>query len=182
MFRIGCDVGGTNTDAAILDVTRLQDPSRGVLATCKTPTTADVTSGIELAIENVLKQSGIDRHKVSNVAIGTTHFVNAVVEGDARYLSRVACVRLCGPYTREVGYNCDTTTDVCGRTWYRTLTSMCLRSRHLQIVLGHCAVSSRVLYTTWTADLRSMAARSHRSTSSRSRKRHRRSQRLESRQ
>lgn len=102
MYRIGCDVGGTNTDAAILDASRLQDESKGVLATFKTPTTADVTDGIKEAIEEVLKRSQIDRQQVLNVAVGTTHFVNAVVENDARRLDRVAVIRLCGPYTRSV--------------------------------------------------------------------------------
>jgi len=102
MYRIGCDVGGTNTDAAILDTSCLQDESKGVLATFKTPTTANVTDGIKKAIEEVVKQSQIDRRRVLNVAVGTTHFVNAVVENDARRLDRVAVIRLCGPYTRSV--------------------------------------------------------------------------------
>lgn len=102
MYRIGCDVGGTNTDAAILDTNCLQDESKGVLATFKTPTTADVTDGIKTAIEEILNRSQIDRRKVLNVAVGTTHFVNAVVENDARRLDRVAAIRLCGPYTRSV--------------------------------------------------------------------------------
>jgi N-methylhydantoinase A/oxoprolinase/acetone carboxylase beta subunit len=102
MFRIGVDVGGTNTDSALLDVTSLGNASRGVLATCKTATTPKVTDGIKTAIEDVLKASGVDRSKILNVAIGTTHFVNAVVETDARRLSKVAVVRLCGPYTRSI--------------------------------------------------------------------------------
>ncbi|OCT48965.1 putative Hydantoinase/oxoprolinase [Cladophialophora carrionii] len=102
MYRIGVDVGGTNTDAAILDTNALESDSRGVLATCKTATTAHVTLGIQSAIKEVLAKSNVDRSKVLNVAIGTTHFVNAVVENDARRLSRVAVVRLCGPYTRKI--------------------------------------------------------------------------------
>lgn len=103
MYRIGCDVGGTNTDAAVLDVRRANDDSKGVLSTCKTPTTRNVTDGIKTAIEDVLVKSAVDRTKVVNVAIGTTHFVNAVVENDTRRLDRVACIRLCGPYTKAVG-------------------------------------------------------------------------------
>lgn len=102
MYRIGVDVGGTNTDAAILDITALDSASRGVLATCKTATTTNVTLGIKTAIGHVLAQAGVDRSKIVNVAVGTTHFVNAVVENDARRLNRVAVVRLCGPYTRNV--------------------------------------------------------------------------------
>ena len=100
-FRIGVDVGGTNTDSAILDIRTIKEASRGVLATCKTSTTPNVTDGITTAIESVLAASKISRDQLLNVAIGTTHFVNAVVEGDARRLDRVAVIRLCGPYTKE---------------------------------------------------------------------------------
>lgn len=100
-FRIGVDVGGTNTDSAILDARAVKEESRGILATCKTSTTPNVTEGIATAIESVLAESKVPQDQILNVAIGTTHFVNAVVEGDARRLSRVATVRLCGPYTRK---------------------------------------------------------------------------------
>lgn len=99
--RIGVDVGGTNTDSAIIDQRDVMEAGRGVLATCKTSTTPNVTEGITTAIDSVLTESKISRDEILNVAIGTTHFVNAVVEGDARRLSRVAVVRLCGPYTHK---------------------------------------------------------------------------------
>jgi len=102
MYRIGVDVGGTNTDSAILDITTADSPSRGVLSSCKTPTTADVTSGIAKAVEDVLVKSKVNKADVLSVNIGTTRFVNAVVEADERRLSRVVVVRLCGPYTRQI--------------------------------------------------------------------------------
>ncbi|KAG2417115.1 hypothetical protein HFD88_008333 [Aspergillus terreus] len=99
-YRIGVDVGGTNTDAALLNVDNT-DPR--VYASTKTPTTPDITSGISTAIENVLAESRVNnRDEVLSVAIGTTHFINAVVQADATRLSRVAVVRLCGPFTRMV--------------------------------------------------------------------------------
>ncbi|KAB8220656.1 hypothetical protein BDV33DRAFT_230821 [Aspergillus novoparasiticus] len=101
-YRIGVDVGGTNTDAAIIDILAIDSPSRGVCASTKTPTTSDVTSGIYTAVQNVLEQSRVDRQDVVSVAIGTTHFVNAVVQADSSRLSKVAVVRLCGPFTRQV--------------------------------------------------------------------------------
>ncbi|KAI5290970.1 hypothetical protein KEM54_006839 [Ascosphaera aggregata] len=101
-YRIGVDVGGTNTDAAIIDVTATDNVSRGVCASNKTPTTSDVTSGICTAIADVLSKSNVNRKDVLSVAIGTTHFVNAVVEADARRLSKVAVIRLCGPFTRAI--------------------------------------------------------------------------------
>ncbi|KAI1926920.1 hypothetical protein LOZ64_000052 [Ophidiomyces ophidiicola] len=102
MYRIGVDVGGTNTDAAILDITASETESRGVLASSKTPTTPDVTSGIKDVIKSVLQKSSVDTQDILSVAIGTTHFVNAVVEADARRLCKVAVIRLCGPFTREL--------------------------------------------------------------------------------
>ncbi|KIV95621.1 hypothetical protein PV10_03251 [Exophiala mesophila] len=102
MFCIGVDVGGTNTDAAIIDLNKTDTASRGVLATCKTSTTPNVTNGIKTAVEQILETSKVDTRNILNVAVGTTHFVNAVVENDARRLSRVAVFRLCGPYTRKI--------------------------------------------------------------------------------
>lgn len=102
LYRIGVDVGGTNTDAALLDITAADTPSHGVLASHKASTTADITSGIEAAIREVMKSSAIDQNKVLSVTIGTTHFINALVEADTRRLSRVAVIRLCGPFTRQI--------------------------------------------------------------------------------
>lgn len=84
-MRIGIDVGGTNTDAALIG-----DDGQ-VLATVKTPTTADVTGGVAKAL------TGLDATEVSAVMIGTTHFVNALVE--AARLEPVAAVRLGLPAT-----------------------------------------------------------------------------------
>ncbi|KAF8851031.1 DUF917-domain-containing protein [Acephala macrosclerotiorum] len=101
MYRVGVDVGGTNTDCAILDLSQPTTPSRGVLVSSKTPTTVDITSGIIHVVEDVLSKSQVEKSRVLSVTIGTTHFVNAVVEADERGLSKVAVVRLCGPSTRH---------------------------------------------------------------------------------
>ncbi|KAM6477494.1 putative hydantoinase/oxoprolinase [Trichoderma sp. SZMC 28011] len=102
LYRIGVDIGGTNTDAAIIDIKALNSSNRGVLATHKAPTTPDITTGIEEAIKTVLSNSDIDQRRVLSVTIGTTHFINALVEADARRLDRVVVVRLCGPFTRQI--------------------------------------------------------------------------------
>ncbi|KAL6233634.1 hypothetical protein BDW75DRAFT_241860 [Aspergillus navahoensis] len=102
LYRIGVDVGGTNTDAVVLDVRAHDTPGRGVLASYKAPTTPDITSGIESAIDAVIEESRVDRTQVLSVTIGTTHFINALVEADTRRLDRVAVVRLCGPFTRQI--------------------------------------------------------------------------------
>ncbi|KAK1671772.1 hypothetical protein BDP55DRAFT_771552 [Colletotrichum godetiae] len=102
LYRIGVDVGGTNTDAAILDITAADTPGRGVLASHKASTSPDITTGIEAAIRAVIQSSEIDQKRVLSVTIGTTHFINALVEADTRRLSKVAVVRLCGPFTRQI--------------------------------------------------------------------------------
>ncbi|HEU0164218.1 MAG TPA: hydantoinase/oxoprolinase family protein, partial [Thermomicrobiales bacterium] len=89
-LRIGVDVGGTNTDAVLMD-------DRLVIAKLKTPTTEDVTSGITTAIRSVLEQSGTATEQIASVMIGTTHFTNAIVE--RRHLSPVAAIRLGLPAT-----------------------------------------------------------------------------------
>jgi N-methylhydantoinase A/oxoprolinase/acetone carboxylase beta subunit len=87
-LRVGIDVGGTNTDAVVMN-------GNEVLAETKTATTADVTSGVLSALALVL--AGQRPNQVEAVMIGTTHFTNAVVE--ARRLQPVAVIRLGLPAT-----------------------------------------------------------------------------------
>ncbi|KAG6333941.1 hypothetical protein ID866_5152 [Astraeus odoratus] len=94
VLRLGVDVGGTNTDAVLLDKS-----ARSVVASAKHPTTPDVTLGIQHAVEDVLNQVPYPTN-VQAISIGTTHFVNALIERDSRRLDRVAVIRLCGPFTR----------------------------------------------------------------------------------
>lgn len=77
-------------------------PKTEVIATKKTPTTSDVTSGICEAIREVLTETGVLRSDILSVNIGTTHFINAVVQADQSKLNRVAVLRLVGPFCREV--------------------------------------------------------------------------------
>ncbi|MAW82024.1 MAG: hydantoinase subunit beta [Parvularcula sp.] len=84
-MRIGVDVGGTNTDAVLMH-------DGEVLASIKSPTTAQVSDGIVAAIAHVMKQAGISPDAVGIVSIGTTHFTNAFVE--RRSLDRVGVLRI----------------------------------------------------------------------------------------
>jgi N-methylhydantoinase A/oxoprolinase/acetone carboxylase beta subunit len=93
MSKIGIDVGGTNTDALLLDGT-------SVLAAVKTGTTADVTSGIATALAQLLEQPGVDRSAIEAVIIGTTHFTNAVVARQG--LRPVRAVRVCLPASAAI--------------------------------------------------------------------------------
>ncbi|HYB70642.1 MAG TPA: hydantoinase/oxoprolinase N-terminal domain-containing protein, partial [Candidatus Bathyarchaeia archaeon] len=85
MKRIGIDVGGTNTDAVLVDGDR-------VLHGVKTPTTAEVSAGVVTALRLLLEAARVDPTTVGAVMIGTTHFTNAVVQ--RRDLDRVAAIRI----------------------------------------------------------------------------------------
>lgn len=98
MKRIGIDVGGTNTDAALIENDR-------VIAAVKTFTTADVTTGVETALRDVLASAGDAAKGVSAVMIGTTHYTNAVVE--RRNLDRVAGLRISLPASASLPPFCD---------------------------------------------------------------------------
>src|SRR5437763_1791148 len=89
-MRIGIDVGGTNTDAVLMDGKR-------VVGWAKSPTTRDVSSGITNVLTALLKQTEIEPGQISAVMLGTTHFTNAVVE--RKSLSRTAVVRIGLPAT-----------------------------------------------------------------------------------
>ncbi|MBB6262011.1 N-methylhydantoinase A/oxoprolinase/acetone carboxylase beta subunit [Paenochrobactrum gallinarii] len=88
MKRIGIDVGGTNTDAVLIDGDK-------VISTIKFPTTADVMHGVVNAINKVMADQPADAKPVDAVMIGTTHFTNAVVERSR--LERVAAIRIAMP-------------------------------------------------------------------------------------
>ena len=89
-MRMGVDVGGTNTDAVLLD-------GRRVLAWRKAPTTADISSGIVRAISAVLEQAQVGPDDIDSVMIGTTQFTNAIVE--RRQLLKVGVIRIALPAT-----------------------------------------------------------------------------------
>lgn len=89
MKRIGIDVGGTNTDAVLL-------VDGKVVAGVKAATTADVTSGIVDAFQALAKASDLGG-RIDAIMIGTTHFINAVVQ--RRHLTKVAAIRIALPAT-----------------------------------------------------------------------------------
>jgi N-methylhydantoinase A/oxoprolinase/acetone carboxylase beta subunit len=93
LMRIGIDVGGTNTDAVLIEGTT-------VLAEIKVATSPDVMTGIVSALAGLQEQRPFDPASLVAVMIGTTHFINAIVEG-AR-LSATAAVRLGLPATASL--------------------------------------------------------------------------------
>ncbi len=93
-YRIGIDVGGTNTDAVILD------SARRVVAKTKAATTPDVGSGIVNALREVLRQSGLPPASIRYAMLGTTHCTNAIAT--RRGLTPVGIVRLGAPATHAI--------------------------------------------------------------------------------
>jgi N-methylhydantoinase A/oxoprolinase/acetone carboxylase beta subunit len=92
--RLGIDVGGTNTDAVIMD------GADRVIAKAKVPGTPDITSGIVAAIDAVLRAPGLAPERITHVMLGTTHATNAVLE--RRHLRRIAVIRIGGPATLSI--------------------------------------------------------------------------------
>ncbi len=92
-MRIGVDVGGTNTDAVLLDGDR-------VLSWCKMPTTPNVGDGITAAISKVMTDADIRAGEIRCVMIGTTHFTNAFVERSR--LLPVGIIRIALPAARAL--------------------------------------------------------------------------------
>ncbi|PWY62224.1 hydantoinase/oxoprolinase [Aspergillus eucalypticola CBS 122712] len=98
-YRLGVDVGGTNTDAVLIRL----DPI-AIVVSHKAPTTPDVTTGITTAVQAVIAAAKVPLSSIACVIIGTTHFVNAVVQRSPS-LRRVAVIRLCGGPDEGFGRN-----------------------------------------------------------------------------
>lgn len=111
-MHIGIDVGGTNTDAVLMQ-------HHEVLAAVKRPTTSDVLSGIRAALAALRDNPRFDAAAVDAVMLGTTHFTNAVVSMSG--LTPTAVVRLSLPSSSGVAPMADwpaPLADVLGRHIY----------------------------------------------------------------
>lgn len=91
MYRLGIDVGGTNTDAVIVD------DKYNVIASLKRPTSNDISEGIKNAVHEIIEISKVDKNLISKAMLGTTQCTNAIVE--RKKLIDIAFVRLGAPAT-----------------------------------------------------------------------------------
>ena len=98
MRRIGIDVGGTNTDAVLIEDGK-------VVRAVKAPTSQDVTTGILESLKSLGSTGVMDAKRIDGVMIGTTHFINAVVQ--RRSLTKVAALRLGMPASASLPPFCD---------------------------------------------------------------------------
>ena len=94
MYKLGIDVGGTNTDAVLID------ENRTVIADIKYPTSADIYDGILGALRTVLEVSGVDRTQIRQAMLGTTQCTNAIVE--RKNLAPIGILRIGAPATTGI--------------------------------------------------------------------------------
>ena len=94
MYKLGIDVGGTNTDAVLID------ENLKVVASVKRHTTPDAYDGILDAVRAVLEESGVDRREIGQAMLGTTQCTNAIVE--RKNLAPIGILRLGAPATMGI--------------------------------------------------------------------------------
>jgi len=94
MYKIGIDVGGTNTDAILLD------NNNQLIHSVKSPTSLDIKTGIEKSLQQLLEGANIDKTKITHAMLGTTQCTNAIVE--RKKLAKVGVIRLGYPATASV--------------------------------------------------------------------------------
>ena len=100
IWRLGIDVGGTNTDAVVID------GDLKLVAATKSATTEDVMSGIVAAMHEVITQIGADAARnIGFAMLGTTHCTNAIVE--RKRLNKVAALRVGAPATTAISCMAD---------------------------------------------------------------------------
>ena len=113
-------MGGTNTDAVIID------GDLNLVASTKSPTTEDVMGGIKAAMHEVVSQIGPEAAaNIGFAMLGTTHCTNAIVE--RRRLNKVAALRIGAPATTAIS---------CMADWPEELKSA-MRVRDFLVHGGH---------------------------------------------
>jgi N-methylhydantoinase A/oxoprolinase/acetone carboxylase beta subunit len=94
VLRLGIDVGGTNTDAVVVD-------SAGVvLAKAKVPTTGDRVVGVERAIRRLLDDVAVDRERIHYAMLGTRRATKSILTASG--LRSVAILRIGAPLTHAI--------------------------------------------------------------------------------
>ena len=89
MYKLGIDVGGTNTDAVLID------EDRRVIAEVKNPTSENVFEGIMGAVQALLEETKVDRAQIGQAMLGTTQCTNAIVE--RKHLAKIGLLRIGAP-------------------------------------------------------------------------------------
>ncbi len=93
-YKIGVDVGGTNTDAVLVS------HENKILAKTKQTTTLDISSGIANAIKFVLNAKKVPKEDIKYIMLGTTHCTNALVE--RKHLHKIGSIRIGLPASKAI--------------------------------------------------------------------------------
>lgn len=93
-WRLGIDVGGTNTDAVVI-----RDDGT-LVAWAKRPTTPDVDLGIAHAVSAVFADEAVDASRLTHAMLGTTHTTNALLQ--RRGLTPSLLIRISSPAGHSV--------------------------------------------------------------------------------
>ena len=88
IYTIGIDIGGTNTDAVLVDA------AKRIVAHCKVTTTVPMEVGFSRAIDSILAHPGIEALDIGAIYVGTTHATNAILQCQDLY--KVGVIRLAG--------------------------------------------------------------------------------------
>src|SRR5581483_4393230 len=87
-YSIGIDIGGTNTDAVLIDETKK------ILASCKKTTTDPVEGAVVDCIKYLLQKAQVPSSSLSAICVGTTHATTAILE--AKNLLPTGLIRIAG--------------------------------------------------------------------------------------
>ena len=101
-----------------------------VIAENKAPTTSNVTLSVRETLQELLRKSAVSPTDIAALAIGTTHFLNAIIERDSSRVEKVAVIRLAS-YNFSAGQPTFS-------AWPATLKSIV--NGHTAIIPGGCNI------------------------------------------
>jgi N-methylhydantoinase A/oxoprolinase/acetone carboxylase beta subunit len=92
-YKIGIDIGGTNTDIVLIDT------QSTIITYAKTPTVPDINIGVKTALKQVIKESKINNEDITGIFLGTTQAANAIHQRHDLY--RVGVIRIAGQHPQS---------------------------------------------------------------------------------
>ena len=98
-YVIGVDIGGTNTDAVLVD------QNEKIVFAAKTITSDDISLSFKSVLHQLLEKAKVEADAIKGIYLGTTHATNAILQKTDLY--RVGIIRIAGhnPNTLPTGYS-----------------------------------------------------------------------------
>jgi N-methylhydantoinase A/oxoprolinase/acetone carboxylase beta subunit len=93
-YKIGIDIGGTNTDIVLVD------SNLNIVAHAKTSTTAQVQHGVKNALKIIIDEAKVKSEDIQGIFLGTTQIANAIHQRNDLY--RVGVIRIAGNYPNSI--------------------------------------------------------------------------------